>query len=153
MQDRFAFLALALVAAGSLVLGCSDSSPVPASPSSISGVQPPLGETLTSGAWTLVAMQPAGQSQQPAPAGATYSLTFADGRLSTRVDCNTCGGAYGLAGETLTVGPALACTRAACRTMEFENTYTRILDGPSTVTLSGNTLVLSSPRGVLQFTR
>jgi hypothetical protein len=28
-----------------------------------------------------------------------------------------------------------------------------VLDGPSTVTLSGNTLVLSSPRGVLQFTR
>jgi heat shock protein HslJ len=98
-------------------------------------------------------MQLAGQSQQAAPAGATYSLTFTDGRLSTRADCNTCGSAYGLAGETLTVGPALACTRAACRTMEFENTYTRLLDGASTVTVSDNSLVLSSSRGVLQFTR
>jgi heat shock protein HslJ len=153
MQDRFAFLALALVVGGFVAIGCSDSSSLPASPSSISGVQAPLGESLTSGTWTLVALQVAGQSQQAAPAGATYAVTFADGRLSTRADCNTCGGAYGLAGETLTVGPALACTRAACRTMEFENTYTRVLDGPSTVTLSGNTLVLSSPRGVLQFTR
>jgi heat shock protein HslJ len=98
-------------------------------------------------------MQPAGQSVQAAPAGATYTLTFADGRLSTRVDCNTCSGTFGLSGQTLTAGPALACTRAACPTMAFENEYTRLLAGDSTVTMSADTLVLSSSRGTLRYTR
>ena len=56
------------------------------------------------------------------------------------MDCNTCGGAFALAGQTLTVGPSLACTRAACPTMAFENTYTGVLSGGSTVTLSSGTL-------------
>jgi heat shock protein HslJ len=87
------------------------------------------------------------------PPGATYTLTFANGRLSTRADCNTCSGAFQLSGQTLTAGPALACTRAACSTMPFENAYTRMLSGESTVTLSDAVLVLSSSRGVLRFTR
>jgi heat shock protein HslJ len=98
-------------------------------------------------------MQPAGQDEQATPAGATYAITFADGRLSTRVDCNTCNGPFSLSGQTLTAGPAIACTRAACRTMEFENAYTRILGGEGTVTLADGSLVVSSPRGVLRFAR
>jgi heat shock protein HslJ len=98
-------------------------------------------------------MQPTGQSVQAAPAGATYALTFSDGRLSTRVDCNTCSGTFGLSGQTLTAGPALACTRAACPTMAFENEYTRVLAGDSAVALSAGTLVLSSSRGTLRYTR
>ena len=98
-------------------------------------------------------MQLTGQSVQPAPAGATYRLTFADGRLSTRVDCNTCGGTFGLSGQTLTAGPALACTRAACPTMAFENEYTRVLSGESSVAMSAGTLVLTSSRGTLRYTR
>jgi heat shock protein HslJ len=100
-----------------------------------------------------VSIQPTGQAEQTKPAGATYTATFADGRLSTRVDCNQCAGSFALSGQTLTAGPALACTRAACPTMAFENTYTSILGGDSTVALSGSTLVLSSPRGVLRFVR
>jgi heat shock protein HslJ len=50
-------------------------------------------------------------------------------------------------------GPLLACTRAACPTMAFENTYTKLLGGESTVSLSGRTLVMTSPRGVLRFKR
>jgi heat shock protein HslJ len=98
-------------------------------------------------------MQSAGQRVQSAPAGATYTLTFTDGRLSTRVDCNTCNGAFGVSGQTLTAGPALACTRAACPTMAFENEYTRVLAGDSSVTLSASTLVLSSSRGTLHYAR
>jgi heat shock protein HslJ len=37
--------------------------------------------------------------------------------------------------------------------MAFENTYTALLSGESTVTLSGNSLTLSSARGVLRFSR
>ncbi len=96
-------------------------------------------------------MQRSGQPAQAAPAGATYTLTFTDGRLSTRVDCNTCGGAFALSGQTLTAGPALACTRAACPTMAFENEYTGLLAGESSVSQSDSTLVLSSARGTLRF--
>jgi heat shock protein HslJ len=76
---------------------------------------------------------------------------FAQGRLSTRADCNVCSGEFALSGQTLTAGPALACTRAACPTMAFENDYTRLLGGNSMIALSGDTLALSSERGVLRF--
>jgi heat shock protein HslJ len=150
MQDRFAFLAF--VVGGFLMIGCSATSSDATAPSSI-GAQTPLADRLAAGTWTLVSMQPTGQAEQTTPAGATYTLTFADGRLSTRLDCNTCGGTFALSGGTLTAGPALACTRAACRTMPFENTYTGMLGGDSTVALTDDTLVLSSSRGTLRFTR
>jgi heat shock protein HslJ len=98
-------------------------------------------------------IQLAGQDRQATPAGASYTLNLANGRLSTRVDCNTCSGAFTISGRTLTAGPALPCTRAACPTMAFENAYTRLLSGDSTVTLLDGTLVLLSPRGMLRFTR
>jgi hypothetical protein len=37
--------------------------------------------------------------------------------------------------------------------MEFESIYTSLLSGDSTVTLSGQSLLLSSGRGTLRFTR
>ena len=96
-------------------------------------------------------MQVDGQGAQAAPTG--YTLTLGDGQLSTRADCNTCSGRFTLTGQTFTAGPALACTRAACATMAFETAYTAVLSGQSTATVSGNTLVLSSSRGILQFSR
>ena len=96
-------------------------------------------------------MQPDGQAAQAAPAG--YSLTLADGKLSARADCNSCSGSYTLAGQLLTTPPQFACTRAACATMAFESAYTSTLAGQSTVSLSGDTLVLASTRGVLRFSR
>ena len=101
----------------------------------------------------MAAIQPAGQPEQSRPADATYTLSFADGRLSTRADCNTCSGTFSVSGQTLTAGPALACTRAACPTMAFEAAYVGILSGDSAVTLTGNTMVLTSARGVLRFIR
>lgn len=98
-------------------------------------------------------MQPSGQADRSTPSGARYTLTFGEGRLLTQADCNVCGGVFTLSGQTLTAGPALACTRAACPTMEFEGVYTNVLGGESTVTLSDRTLVLTSTRGTLRFTR
>ena len=69
------------------------------------------------------------------------------------MDCNVCNGAFALAGQTLTVGPNLACTRAACPTMAFETLYTSILSGDHTAEVTGNTLMLSSSRGRLAFTQ
>jgi heat shock protein HslJ len=105
------------------------------------------------GVWRLVSMRPAGQGEVPAPANASYSLTFADGRVSVRADCNICNGVFSLTGQTLTAGPTLICTRAACPTMAFENTYTQLVAGDSTVSLNGVTLTLTSSRGILRFTR
>jgi heat shock protein HslJ len=134
-----------LLITASLVVGCAKA------PTS------PPGGSLTSdqlaGSWTLVSLEPSGRAEQATPVGASYTLTFADGRLSTRADCNTCSGALALSGQTLIAGPALACTRAACPTMAFETAYTSLLGGESTVTLSRDRLVLSSVRGVLRFTR
>ena len=140
-------VALALFAAG-----CSDAPATPTSPSAGSGSLTLTGEQLA-GTWRLSAVQVAGQTAQPAPAGATYTLSFAEGRLSTRADCNTCNGAFTLSGNTLNAGPALACTRAACPTLAFEATYTGILSGEHSVSLPGDTLVLSSARGTLTFAR
>jgi heat shock protein HslJ len=127
----------------SLAVGCSESSSTPTAPSS----------DQLAGTWNLLSIQPAGEVNQPTPPGARYTLSFADGRLSTRVDCNMCSGGFALSGQTLTAGPLLACTRAACPTMAFENAYTRLLSGDSAITISGDALVLSSARGVLRFTR
>jgi heat shock protein HslJ len=153
MRNVRSFVCLVLLA--TLPVACSESFSAPTSPTSSSSASD--AQSLTAdqlaGTWTLSSIQPAGQAEQPTPAGAGYTLTFADGRLSTRVDCNTCNGAFVLSGQSLTAGPAMACTRAACPTMAFENTYTLMLSGDSTVALSGSTLVLSSARGVLRFTR
>jgi len=117
---------------------------------------PPTAPTADqlAGAWRLVAIRPAGaQSDVPAPLNANYSATFADGRVSLRADCNTCNGVFSLNGQTLTAGPTLICTRAACPTMAFESSYTQLIAGDSTVSLNGITLTLTSPRGILRFMR
>jgi len=126
--------------------GCSSSSPTLSSDSTEVA-------TALSGTWNLVSIQPAGFTEQAKPDGAAYQVTIADGRLSMRADCNTCSAGFTLSGSTLAVGPALACTRAACPTMAFENNYTSVLGGEHTASVAGNMLVLSSPRGVLRFTR
>jgi heat shock protein HslJ len=142
----------ALVVVMLSAVGCSQSSLSPSSLSTAEGSRAITSDQL-SGTWKLVSLQPAGEAEQPAPAGAAYTLTFTNGRLSTRTDCNVCGGGFALSGQTLTAGPALACTRAACQTMAFENRYTSVLSGDSTVVLSGDTLKLSSARGTLRFAR
>lgn len=143
-------IAVLLIAA--FMPGCSDVPATPTSPSSGGGSLALTAEQLN-GTWTLTSMQVAGQSAQSVPAGATYTLSFADGRLATRADCNTCGGAFTLLGDTLTAGPNLACTRAACATMPFETAYTGVLAGESTISLTGTSLAFSSARGALHFSR
>ena len=147
-------LVLALTLATSFGIGCSESMSTPTSSSSSSertSLNLTVGELA--GTWSLLSIQPAGQTTQITPDGATYTVTFSDGRLSTRADCNVCNGTFSIAGQTLTAGPLLACTRAACRTMNFESEYTRLLAGNGTATVSGPTLLVSSERGTLHFTR
>lgn len=51
---------------------------------------------------------------------------LAGDRPSTRVERNECSGAFGVSGQTLTVGAALACTRAACPSPVFADAYMRV---------------------------
>jgi hypothetical protein len=94
----------ALVVIASL-FGCAERSSTQIAPSSVAG-SPVLTTDQLSGTWTLVSIQPAGQGDQTTPVGASYTLTFADGRLSTRADCNLCNGPFALSGQTLIAGPA-----------------------------------------------
>ncbi|MGH9386101.1 MAG: META domain-containing protein [Vicinamibacterales bacterium] len=105
------------------------------------------------GTWTLTSIQPAEHAEEAAPASTVYSLTLDGNRVSSQVDCNRCAGLLTLDGNTLTLGPALACTRAACRTMAFESAYLKLLGGESQAIVESNTLTLSSSRGVLRFRR
>ena len=143
---------LVVIVVASLAIACAGSSSAPTGPSSVSSGLA-LSVDQLAGTWNLMSIWHAGQADQATPAGASYTLTFTDGRLSTRADCNVCSGAFVLSGQALTAGPALACTRAACPTMAFENAYTNLLGGESKVTLSDNTLALSSARGELRFMR
>jgi heat shock protein HslJ len=144
----FSFSLVLLVAA--LTAACAQSV---TSPSAAQVAGPAYTVAQLEGTWTLAWIERAGQARQSRPFDATYTLSFSDGRLSTRVDCNSCSGSFSVNGTTLTAGPNLACTRAACPTMAFENAYTSILGGDSNIVVTGSTLTLSSPRGTLQFVR
>jgi len=138
----------------SAALGASDTltnALNPPNPSNPSNVSPP--QAWADSTWTLVSIQAAGQALQPAPTGVPYELTLGQNRISTKADCNTCGGTLTIDGNTVTIGPVLACTRAACSTMAFENAYVGLLSGQSNALLDGNSLTLTSPRGMLRFRR
>jgi heat shock protein HslJ len=137
---------LQLVAAGACVLcvGCS----TPTSPSA-----PALTLDALSGTWTLVALQAPGQPEVTPPAGATFGMQVMDGRVAVTADCNRCVGAAVVGTTTLTLGPAMACTRAFCASAPFDDVFLRILGGESTASIEGNTLILRSDRGAHRFRR
>jgi heat shock protein HslJ len=151
---RSSFVALTLV--GALSTACTESTFSPAAPTGSSGNatdltagQAPATGQIT-GTWTLVSLQNAGGPVEATP-NATYTLTVDGNRASARADCNQCGGSFTASGDKVTIGPALACTRAACATMAFESAFESLLSGESTVVRDGNTLTLVSSRGRLVF--
>ena len=150
MRQLLFSVALPLLVAA-LTAACTQSVTSPTAVSS-----PPSAAYTTAqleGTWTLASIQRAGGAKQDRPFNSIYTLSFNDGRLSTRADCNSCGGSFSVEGAVLTAGPNLACTRAACPTMAFENLYTSILGGDSQIVVTGSTLTLASSRGTLQFVR
>jgi heat shock protein HslJ len=149
---------LTMVAAAALgCAGCASSPTSPSGSRTTGTLTPtlnpaPLAE-WAGGTWTLASIQPAGQTAQSVPGGAPYELVLGEQRVSTKADCNTCGGTLAIDGTTLAIGPALACTRAACPTMAFADTYVALLTGESDARGDADSLTLSSPRGVLRFRR
>ena len=115
--------------------GCADDSPTSPTPSSVDGV------------WRIISIQPATQAVQTAPVGAQYQVGFENERVFLRVDCNTCTGPFTLNGSTLTIGPTLACTRAACATASYESAVVNLLSGEHQTAATLHNLTLSSSRG------
>jgi heat shock protein HslJ len=137
----------------SLSVGCSESPSAPTSPSAATTPAAALTADQLAGTWNLVSIQPTGQGEELTPPGAAYTVSFATGRFSTKADCNSCSAAFTVSGQTLTAGPLMACTLAACPTMAFEHVYLSLLSGESTATVSAGALVLSSDRGQLRFAK
>jgi heat shock protein HslJ len=142
-------VAMIILAAG---IGCASSSALPTSPTASNGSTSLTTEQLT-GAWRLQSVQVAGQALQNAPADSNYSVTFTEGRISARADCNSCSSGFALSGSKLSVNSAMACTRAACPTMQFEAVYTSLLSGEHTISVNGSNMTWSSERGSLSFAR
>jgi heat shock protein HslJ len=150
LHSSFRFVCTSLLVVFAAACSTSPTAPTPGQASSASAYT----AAQLEGTWSLTSIHPAGTSPQQRPDNAVYSITFAtDGRLSTRADCNVCGGAFNVSGATLTAGPNLACTRAFCQTASFESAYTSMLSGESVVTATGSTLTLASARGTIQFVR
>jgi heat shock protein HslJ len=105
------------------------------------------------GEWRIISIQPPSQPAQTAPVAAQYQVAFANGRVSARVDCNTCVGSYALDGDTLTIGPTLACTRAACATAPFESAVVAMLSGEHQIATTLHNLTLTSNRGSILLQR
>ena len=82
-----------------------------------------------------------------------YQATFQDERASVRVDCNVCTGRFTSDRNTLTVGPQLACTRAACATASYESAVLTLLSGEHQYTTTLHNLTLTSTRGTLLLQR
>jgi heat shock protein HslJ len=123
------------------IIGCSDNTPTSPTPDSVDGV------------WRIISIQPASQAVQTAPVGAQYQIGFENARAFVRVDCNTCTGPFTLNGGTLTIGPALACTRAACPTAAYETAVVSLLSGAHQVSATQHNLSLTSSRGTVLLQR
>ena len=117
------------------VVGCGDDTPTAPTRDSLDGV------------WRIISIQPTTQTVQTAPVGAQYQVGFENDRVFLRVDCNTCTGPFTLNGSTLTIGPTLACTRAACATASYESAVVNLLSGDHQTAATLHNLTLSSSRG------
>ena len=130
-----------LVTALLVVVGCSDDTPTSPTADSLDGV------------WRIISIQPATQPVEIAPVGAQYQIGFQDRRAFVRVDCNTCTGPFAVNGNTLTIGPTLTCTLAACATASYATTVVDMLSGAHEMATTLHNLTLTSSRGSILLQR
>ena len=142
---------LAFIAAMSLT-ACQGTSPTAPSPSSTT---PPVGALSidTNTVWKLDSLARADAPEATISDPSLFTMALADDKtLQVRSDCNRASGGYTASGSTISIGP-LASTKAYCASAPIDSDYLALLGGESTVSISGSTLQLSSPRGTLRFTR
>jgi len=146
---RLAFLAIGLSSA--LALAACGGTPAgpsvaPAAPAASLAIE-------TNAVWHLRSMTGAGGSVQAIEDPNLFTLTFSDaGKVAARVDCNRAMGGYTISGSTVSIGP-MASTKAYCGEASFDWQFLTLLGGDTTAATSGNTLQLSSSRGILTFDR
>jgi heat shock protein HslJ len=66
-------------------------------------------------------------------------------------DCNSCGGAFSVGEDTLTV-PELTCTLVACQT-PYGGQFQTLLEGTNEVDRDGDVLTIASSEGRLRLVR
>jgi len=82
-----------------------------------------------------------------------FTLTFNDGnKITVRADCNNAFGGFTANGNAISVGP-MASTKAYCSSAPFDGEYLTALSGDSTLAATATTLVMSSSRGRLLFSK
>jgi heat shock protein HslJ len=124
-----------------LVVGCGGGGP-----------SDPSGSLV--GRWQLDSFQRADGSLTNVPAPERFTVAFEPGgRVAIGADCNTCTGTYRAEGSALTIGPQLACTRAACPSAPVDQEYVAALAGATSYVVAGNGLTISSTGGILRFSR
>jgi heat shock protein HslJ len=107
---------------------------------------------LMGGTWQLQSLQLAGAAEfvPPDPSRFTVGFTSA-GRVEVAADCNSCGGAFSVAGDALTV-PELTCTLVACATPQGGQ-FETLLEGTAKVDRDGDVLTIASSEGRLRLVR
>ena len=82
-----------------------------------------------------------------------FTLEFLENnRIAVKADCNRASGGFTLNGTTLTIGP-MAVTKAYCGSASLDGEFLSLLGGETVATVSATSLVLSSARGALRFSR
>ena len=82
-----------------------------------------------------------------------FTLEFLDNnRIAVKADCNRASGSFTTNGTALTIGP-MAVTKAYCGSASLDNEFLSLLSGETVATVSTTSLVLSSARGALRFSR
>ena len=82
-----------------------------------------------------------------------FTLEFLENnRIAVKADCNRASGGFTLNGTTLTIGP-MAVTKAYCGSASLDGEFLSLLGGETVATVSTTSLVLSSARGALRFSR
>jgi heat shock protein HslJ len=109
---------------------------------------------LMGGVWKLQSMRVAGATADFVPTDPDrFTVEFkADGFVGVVADCNSCGGAYSVKDEQLSV-PEMACTLVLCATPNGGE-FASIIDGTSTLDKDGeDTLEIESSEGRVTLTR
>jgi heat shock protein HslJ len=122
------------------ITGCSNSPSSP-SPSALNGTK------------RIFSIQMATQTSQVfLPPEVPYQVTFDGSRVSARINCNTCNGSFTTSGSSVSLGPVLACTRAACVAPAYEapdSDVLSLLAGSHEVSESFAQITLRSSRGIM----
>ena len=150
-------IAVSALAAALSMAACAETATGPSSvstPSMPSGPSATAPAAIAAGVWKLQSLTRSDSTVVDVKEPDRFTLEFLDGgtRIALRVDCTRGAGPYTTSGRTLTIGPAIAMTRAYCAaTAQLGDEYVQLLSGDSTVTISATSLELASPRGTLKF--